>query len=385
MEIKEKVDSLAKAWEEFKATNDARLKEIEKKGSADALLVEKIEKISSHLDEQKAKIEAVEKAALRPAASDAKGEKSEYEKKFSDYVRGKVSDLEMKALSVGTDVDGGFLVTPQMSATINKVIFESSPVRQFASVETVSTSELEMIDDANDMGAGWTGETTAITETTTAQVGKKIIPTQEIYAEPRATQKLLDDSFLNVEAWLNEKIADRFARFENTAFVSGSGVAQPRGFLTYANGTSWGQIEQVASGTSATFSADNLIALFYTLKEGYMANAAWMMNRQSVRIARQLKGGDGQYLWQPALSAGQPDLLMGRPVAMAADMPVPAASSLSVAVGDFRRGYMVVDRRGITILRDPFTAKPFVKFYTTKRVGGDVVNFEAIKLLRLGA
>lgn len=388
-EIKSQVDSLGRAWDEFQKTNDARLKEVEKKGSADALLDGKLDKINTFLDETKSRLDLVETAVKRtgvPAAES--GNPSEQSKAFNAFIRkgdGNLTEMEKKALSVGSDPDGGYLVTPQMSNNIIKIVFETSPMRALASVETISSDSLDIPEDRDEISASWVGETGTRSETDTPTVGKKNIPAHELYAEPRATQKILDDAAIDIEQWLSGKIAEYFARTENTAFVSGNGVSKPRGILSYSAGSTWGTIEQVASGTSASFDADDLISLFYTLKSDYAANASWLVNRAIEATLRKLKDGTGQYLWQPGLQAGQPNLLLGKPVYQASDMPVAASDSLSIAVGDFRRAYQIVDRKGITTLRDPFTAKPYIKFYTTKRVGGDVVNFEALKLLKLGA
>lgn len=384
-EIKSSVDALGSAWEEFKKTNDARLKEIETKGAADPLLEEKLSKLSAAMDEQKAKADKLEAALSRPGATaeeKADKEAGEYKAAFIAYAK---KGLEEKALSVNSDPDGGYLVTPAMSATIVKKVFETSPMRQLASIETISTDSLELIVDNGDNTSGWVGEESTRSDTTTPTIGKKTIVVHELYTQPKATQKLLDDAAVNVEAWLAGKVADEFGRKEATAFISGTGVAQPRGILTYTAGTSWGQIEQVVSGSNGAVTADGLITLLYTLKEPYMLNASFIANRTTVAAMRKLKGSDNNYLWQPGLQAGAPDVLLGKPVLMATDMPVAASNSLSVAVADFRQAYQIVDRIGIRTLRDPYTDKPFVKFYTTKRVGGDVTNFEAIKLLKLVA
>jgi HK97 family phage major capsid protein len=388
-EIKAKVDALGSAWEQFKSANDARLAEIEKKGSADVLFTAQLEKINGFMDEQKAKLDNLEVALSSPkgASLGEKEDKSEAELKaaFSLYLRKgtDLSDLQKKSLAVNSDADGGYLVTPAMSRDITKIIFETSPIRQLASVETISTDVLEIIDDNNEFAGGWTGETDTIAETNTAKIGKRSIPAHEVYAQPKATQKLIDDSSISIESWISEKIADILARKENTAFVSGAGVSQPRGILTYAAGTSWGQIQQVNSGSSGAVTADGLLNLLYALKEGYQTNATFIANRSVVGALRLLKDSTNQYLWQPSYQMGQPDMIIGRPIMMASDMPAAAANSLSVAVADFKRAYKVVDRRGVTIQRDPYTEKPFVKFYATKRVGGDVTNFEAIKILKL--
>ena len=393
-EITERVSHLGHAWEEFKAVNDARLREIETKGAADGLYNEHLHNISRALDNYKSRLDTIETAYSRPefggSESKASAVPSEYSKAFRNYLRkgmdAGLEQLSTKALSVGSDPDGGYLVTPTMSQTIVKSVFETSPMRQLASVETISSDALELIDDHDQASAGWTSETGSISETNTPQIAKRNIATHELYAQPKATQKLVDDAAIDIEAWLSGKIAEIFAVKENTAFISGSGSGQPRGILTYTAGTSWNQIQQVNSGTSAQVTADGLINLFYALKDAYTRNASFLMNRTTVQAVRLLKEATtNQYLWQPGLAAGAPDTLMGVPVLMASDMPVAAANSLSVAVGDFKAAYQIVDRLGVRILRDPFTEKPFVKFYATKRTGGDVINFEAIKLLKLAA
>ena len=392
-EIASRVNALGSAWEQFKSVNDRRLNEIERKGSADPLTENSLQKINSALTHYKERMDRMETAMVRPglggtalAASPLSGE---HKQAFCNYLRkgveGDLPQLEQKALSVGSDPDGGYLVTPSMSDKIVRTIFETSPMRRIASVETISSDSLELIEDTQDFFAGWTTETSSISSaTTTAQVGKKVIPVHELYAQPKATQKLIDDSSVDIEAWLADKLSDVFSRKENTAFISGDGIGKPRGILTYAAGTAWGQIEQVNSGAGAALvTADSLVALFYALKEDYATRATFLMSRSTAQVVRLLKETTtGQYLWQPSFQAGAPDTLLGVPVVQAADMPAAALNNLVIAVGDFQSAYQIVDRSGIRVLRDPFTDKPFVNFYTTKRVGGDVVNFEAIKLLK---
>lgn len=393
MEVKARVDQLGTAWEQFKQVNDRRLNEVEKKGAADPLTQTHLSNINNALGEYKQRMDHMEASFNRPASGGAHAGKGafvpEHSNAFTNYLRkgveGDLCNLETKALSVSSDRDGGYLVSPQMSENIVRSIFESSPMRQLANVEVISSDTLEVLEDRDEAVAGWTTETGSVADTATPEIAKKSIPVHELYAQPKATQKLIDDSAIDIEAWLAGKVSDIFARKENTAFISGDGVGKPRGILTYAAGTSWGQVEQVASGSNGSVTGDSLIELFYSLKENYATRASFLMNRATIEDVRQLKDGNNQYLWNPGLSAGAPDTLMGVPVLQAADMPVPATDSLSVAVGDFSSAYMIVDRAGVRILRDPFTDKPFVKFYTTKRVGGDLVNFEAIKLLKLGS
>lgn len=392
-ELNTKLDALGSAWEQFKKSNDDRLKEIEKKGTPDALTTKKVDDLNAEIDRLKGALDSVETKLNRPIKGDDGAvsltpEAEAHKKAFINYLRKGVEDgleeLQKKTMSVGSDPDGGYFVTPEKSSEIIKIIRETSPMRQIASVETISSDYLEVSEDRDEASVGWVGETEARDDTDTPQVGMKKIPVHEIYAQPKVTQKLLDDASVNIEAWLAEKVSDAFYRTENTAFFTGDGNNKPRGLLTIAAGTSWGQVEQKSSGTNGDFDADDLIDLFYRLKEGYAVNAKWLMSRASVKKARLLKENTtNQYIWQPGLKLGEPDTLCGAPLVQCADMPDPSTNSLSVAVGDFKRAYQIVDRFGIRVLRDPFTAKPFVRFYTTKRVGGDVKNYEAYKLLKL--
>lgn len=393
-EITDRVHALGNAWEHFKQINDQRLSEIERKGYADPLHNDQLKKISDALDQHKRRMDQIETVHGRPgvdmAGSPFIGEvASEYKSAFRSYLRkGSESALEsvqLKALSAGTDANGGYLVPNQMADTIVRLVNESSPMRALATVENISSDSLDLIEDTDEMAAAWADETTArSTDTNTAAIGRNTIDTFEMYAQPKATQKLIDDAAIDIEQWIAEKVADKFSRLEATAFISGNGTTAPKGILTYAAGTSFGQIQQVASGGASTVTADSLIQLYYALKDEYAKNATFLMHRTTLQAVRLLKEATtNQYLWQPGLAAGTPDTLLGAPVKLAADMPIPAASSLSIAVGDFKRAYLIVDRVGIRTLRDPFTAKPFVQFYTTKRVGGKVVNTEAVKLLKL--
>ena len=425
-EIKQAVDAvnqIGKAFEEFKSANDAKLKEIEAKGAADPVLEAKLAKIETAMDAaQKAADDAVlaVKRSQR-VITDEKGnaidldQKAQewanitaaaYEKRPFDmnakamqdyrggletYMRKGADGLsadERKALSVGGDATGGYVVYPDMSGQIVKKVDETSPMRAYASIQVISTDALEGLFDLNRAGAVWVGETQARTETNTPNIGKWRIPVHELSAMPAATQKILDDAAINMESWLADKVSAEFALAENAAFVAGDGAAKPRGFLTYDHGTTLpGTIERLPTGVSGAFAAvpnggDVLYDAIYGLKAPYRANASWFMNRTTLKMVRKLKDSDGAYHWQPGIAAGQPSTLAGFPIASFEDMPDPGADSMSIAFGDMRSAYQIVDRMGIRTLRDPYTAKPFVMFYTTKRTGGDVVNFEAIKLIR---
>jgi HK97 family phage major capsid protein len=292
---------------------------------------------------------------------------------------------QTKAMSVGSDPDGGYMVTPTIGAIIQGVNFETSPMRAIANIETISSDAIEYPRDDDQASCGWVGEQEDRPATNTPQVGMQRIPVHELYAMPKITQKLLEDNAWNIEAWMGNKIGDKFGRTEATAFVSGNGVKKPRGFTTYASGTfsagGSGKIEQVAAGTAAAVSWDDFINLLTSLKEFYLGGANWLMQRSTVGKAMLLKNGEGEYIWQTNQQVGKPSILLGYEVRQAADMDAVGGSKLPVAFGNFKMGYTIVDRVGISTLRDPYTAKPFVQFYTRKRVGGDVTNFEAIKLL----
>jgi len=291
-------------------------------------------------------------------------------------------------MSTQSEADGGYSVPAQLADFMIHTIFDTSPIRQVANVVNIGNDAFEVLVSAADTEASWVTEAQVRNETMTPTLNKIRIPVQEMSAAPRASQRLLDDSSFNVEEYLAGEIADKFARLENTAFVNGSGVNQPRGYLTYPNGTAWGQIEQVKTGVNGAWAAsapaDSLLDLMARLKSSYLNESVWLMNRTLLADIRKFKDTTGQYIWQPGLGAA-PTSLLGYPVYLAEDMPSKATGALSVAFGNFKRGYMVVDRVGIRLLRDPYSAKPFVIFYTTKRTGGDVVNFEAIKLLQFAA
>jgi HK97 family phage major capsid protein len=418
----EAVVEVKKGFEAYKEANDARLKEIEAKGAADPLLEQKLARIDEALN---AANETAEKAFLAVKRSqrvitDEKGNEIDLDAKaqtwanvtatayeqrpfdmnakaMEDYRQAglrymakgmdALSADERKALSVGFDPSGGYVVYPDMSGQIVTKVDETSPMRAFASIQVISTDALEGLFDLERAAAVWVGETAARTETATPKLGKWRIPVHELSAMPAATQKLLDDASLNMEAWLADKVALEFSLAENTAFVTGDGAEKPRGFLTYAAGTTLpGTIERVKTGVNGDFAAapaggDVLIDALYSLKAPYRANATWFMNRTTFAKVRKLKDSDGAYIWSPGIAAGQPATLLGYPTASFEDMPDPATGSLSIAVGDMRAAYQIVDRAGIRVLRDPFTSKPFILLYTTKRTGGDVVNFEALKLI----
>jgi HK97 family phage major capsid protein len=311
------------------------------------------------------------------------------------YGKEELTAEEQKAMSVGSDADGGYLVTPDTTGRMVKKIFETSDIRQIASVQVISTDKLEGDEDLYEAGAGWVGETESRTDTDTPQLGAWEIPVHEMYAQPKATQKLLDDASVNIEAWLGEKVGQRFGRLENAAFVTGNGIRKPRGFASYATaiddgtGVSWGTIGHILAGGAGAFAeanpADRIHDLIGALKAAYLQGARFVTKRQVITLIRKFKDGQGQYLWQPSLVMGEPEQLAGYPITRAEDLPALAGGSVSLYFGNFTEGYQIVDRQGTSVLRDPFTDKPYVKFYSTRRVGGGVVNFEAIKAMKFAA
>lgn len=385
MDLTKKMEDLGQAFADFKKANDSRLQDIEKKGYAPADVEEKVDTLNDRIEEIQGSIKAVQTAMARPNQGEVEsteGKQSAYSKAFKSYLRKGLipSEAEFKAMSVDSDPDGGFFVSPELSSEIVTKVFESSPMRQLASVQTISSDALEILQDLDESGADWVGETQSRAETSTPKIDKIVIPVHELMAQPKATQKLLDDAAVNIESWLAEKVSDKFARSEATAFVSGNGVLKPRGILTYAAGTAYGQIEQVNSGGASTLTPDGLINLIYSLKSAYKAGAAFLMKRATIKDVRKFKDGENQYLWAPGLNGNTQNQLLGYPIFEADDMETVGASALPVAFGNFKAGYQIVDRVGIRVIRDIYTAKPFVLLYTTKRVGGAVKNFEAIKL-----
>jgi HK97 family phage major capsid protein len=308
------------------------------------------------------RVETVLKRAPRALPGDG-GQDAAPSQAMAQYLRQGEVAPELKALSVGIDSEGGYAASATMSDAITQTVFSTSPVRPYARTVTVQSDAFEELVDRSDLDASWAGEASARPETAAPALAKLRIPVREIYAMPKATQQLLEDANIDVESWLSAKLADKFARLENAAFITGNGVTQPRGIVSYAASTdadatrAWGTLQYVASGAAGAFAGanpvDKLIELVYSLKAEYRPEAVWLMNRDLARRVRQFKDGQGNYLWQPAAVAGQPDMLLGFPVALAEDMPAIAANSLSIAFGNLRAGYTIVDRAGISVLRDP--------------------------------
>lgn len=387
------------AFEHYKQSNDERLSEIERRGSADAITEEKMARIDTALDEQKRALDALAVKRARPDLGRGRGggaAPSPVRQAFDAYVRrgddAGLRQAEHKAMSAGSDPDGGYLVPDELDSEIGRRLSDLSPIRSIATVRQVSGAVLKKPFALDGMATGWDGETDARPQTAAPQLAELQFPTMELYAMPAASASLIEDAALDIEGWIAAEVEAAFAEQEGAAFVSGDGVNKPRGFLDYTSvdddSWSWGNIGHIATGASGAFGADpsdRLVELIYALKAGHRQNGRFVMNRKTQSQIRKFKDADGNYLWTPPAGAGQQAALMGFPVVEAEDMPDIAANSASIAFGDFRRGYLVVDRTGVRILRDPYSAKPYVLFYTTKRVGGGVQNFEAIKLLKFAA
>jgi HK97 family phage major capsid protein len=358
--------------------------------------------IKAKLKEQENQLAMLDRkshALNRPALARSAETEAPHKKAFAAYLRTGNDDglrgltVEEKALSTAVAADGGYLVDPQTAAEIVGVLRSSASIRAIANVVNVEASAFDVLVDHSDIGAGWATEVAPRTETGTPQVDRISIPLHELSALPKASQRLLDDTAFDVEGWLAQRIADKFSRAEAAAFVSGDGVDKPTGFLSYNkvenDAWAWGSLGYVATGAAGDFSssdpADAIDDLVYALGARYRANASFVMNSKTAGAVRKMKDADGRFLWSDGLAAGEPARLMGYPVLIAEDMPDIAAGSVAVAYGDFRAGYTVAERPDLRILRDPFSAKPHVLFYATKRIGGDVSDFAAIKLLKFAA
>jgi HK97 family phage major capsid protein len=435
LEIKKLIEDQGTAWAEFKKANDDLIK-AKADGKAVGDLEAKLVTLSTAMDklaDDRKMIEDFMAKMTAPGAGGTKEDKdlaaevkgfnamlrAEYQSKgkaaptpldadaythyksgFFKVVTGEPIDSltadERKAMQAGSDPDGGYLLPESTVGRMVSKVYEQSTMRQLATVQTISTDKLEGIIDNNEASAGWVSELGARSDSGTPQVGKYEIQAHEMYAMPKISQKLIDDASLDVEGWLAGKVADKFARVEGTAFCTGTGVGQPQGLFAYPTAATaddtraWGTFEHVKTGTNGGFNAttksDPLFDLIGAFKDQYLQSASWLMRRELRTAIRKLKGATSDlYLWEPGLAAGVPDRLLGYPVKIDQYVPALATDSLSLAFGDFKEGYTIVDRIGVRTLRDPYTAKPYVVFYSTKRTGGGAINFEAVKFLKLSA
>ena len=391
---------LMSAFEAFRETNDHRLAQIERKSSADVLLEEKVDRIDRAVSRAQASLDRMSLSTMRPhpyssgGASYDSQNNDETKTAWAGFMRrgdeAALARVEAKSLSVGVASDGGHVAPPEVMATIDRRLLASSPMRRLASVRQTLASSFKKPIATSAPAVGWVAETGTRTETATPTIDLLSFPMSELYAMAAATQTLLDDGLLDIDQWLAGEIAESFATAEGFAFINGDGVNKPKGLLNYtiaAEGSAiWGQLGYVATGTAGAFATSNpidkLIDLTYAPKTPYRANSSFLMNRRTVGQVRKFKDSTGQYIWQPSLVAGQPATLLGFPMYESEDMPDVAANTHAIAFGDFAKGYLIVDRADVRVLRDPYSSKPFVMFYVTKRVGGGVQDFDAIKLLK---
>ncbi|MBO6719147.1 MAG: phage major capsid protein [Rhizobiaceae bacterium] len=398
-ELNDAFDEFMTSFEAFKEANDERLGQIETRMSADVVTTDKVDRVSRALDEQKKALDRLVLKRSRPALG---GERElspaalEHHDAFHAYVRSGeergLRAVEAKAMSYGTPADGGYLVPDETEREIGRRLSTLSPIRSIASVRQVSGAVLKKPFAISGPAVGWVGETADRTQTNTPTLDELQFPTAELYAMPAATATLLEDSVVDLDRWLASEIEVAFAEQEGAAFINGDADNKPRGFLDYdqvaESSWAWDKIGYLITGIENGFAAEDpadiLIDLIYALKAGYRQNASWVMNRKTQAALRKLKDDQGNYVWMPPAAPGSRAMLMGFPVVEAEDMPDIGIDTTPVAFGDFARGYLVVDRTGVRVLRDPYSAKPYVLFYVTKRVGGGVQDFDAIKLLKFG-
>lgn len=390
-DIKALIADLNKDWSDFKATMEQKDKELAKRFD-DVVTNEKLERINSSVGDLQKLIDDANAKIAAIAVDAGNGEKPVKDKEYSDAFTAHVRRGDVQAsLNKGADSEGGYLAPVEWDRTITDKLKIVSPMRQIASVQTISTAGFSKLYNLRGTASGWVGEKAARPETNTATFGSMTFTPGEIYANPAATQQMLDDAQINLEQWIAGEVQTEFAYQEGMAFISGDGTNKPSGFLTFITGAAnaaknpLGAVAVKATASTTAIDSDELLDLIYLLPSVLTADARWVMNRTTEGVIRKLKDGDGNYLWQPTFVAGQPATVAGYPVTEMPGMPDIAASATPIAFGDFSRGYLIVDRTGVRVLRDPYTNKPYVMFYTTKRVGGGVNDPQAIKVLQMKA
>ncbi|WLQ15428.1 phage major capsid protein [Hahella aquimaris] len=387
-DIQDVAEELSSRFTEFKSANDSSM---EATRAEVIKLTEKTDKLNAQLSELEAlkkELDGLYKKQNRPGTVEGD---AEYRKHFIDQWMRKnnAAGIEAKAVNLGANQDGGFGVPEELDRQILELERELSPMRALCRNIQVSTDGYKRLVNLGGAGSGWVGETDARPETNTPKLAQIEAFMGEIYANPATTQKALDDVYFNVEQWIADEVAQEFVDREADAFLNGDGVGKPKGILAYAMDTApdasreFGKLQRVISGKAGDFTADNLLSVIYRLKKAFRRNASWMMTGTTVEKVRKFKDADGNYMWRPGIEAGQPSLLLGYGIEENEDMPEVAADANAILFGDFMRGYSIVDRIGARMLRDPYTHKPFVHFYTTKRVGGMLVDSNAIKVLTL--
>lgn len=388
-DVNKTIEELGRAFEEFKATHTQELNAL-KQGAGTADIQAKLDAINAAMDRHQKEIEDAHTklAASQMGAGGKTAKDSEYTSAFEAHMR--KGDVQA-ALNKGAAEEGGYLTPTEWDRTITDKLRDESPMRQLAQVQSTSKAGWKKLFNLGGTGSGWVGETDARPETATPTLAELGFGHGEIYANPAATQQLLDDSEISIEAWLAGEVQAEFAEQEGAAFINGNGVNKPAGILTYVTGGAnaakhpFGAIPMVNSGAAADITSDSVLDLIYGLPKKYRQNARFLTNNLTIAKLRKLKDGQGNYLWQPSAQAGQPATLHGYGIAEDENMPDVAANALPIMFGDYKRGYLIIDRVGVRVLRDPYTKKPYILYYTTKRVGGGVQNPECLRALQVAA
>lgn len=406
-----KIGQVQQTVAEFKAKNDQLETEIKKgredvvtKNAVDAINAD-ITKLSAELQDMNSKLATARALGKSENGQEITPERAAYNKAFMQYFRKGVDagldDLAIRAaISTDSNPDGGYAIPVEMDQAISRVYGSQNAMRGLATVTPVNTDTLTVLHNLGGANCGWVSERASRTETNTAQLAKLEFKVHEIYAAPVATQQALDDAFFSIDSWIQEEVNIAMAEEEGAKFIRGSGVGQPYGLVdgyataasTVSSPSAWGKVGYTVTGVSGDFVAvsasangiDNLIDLRASLKPGYVANARWVMNRSSAAKCRKLKANDGTYVWQESVALDVPSTLLGHPVTIDDNMYDFGANSFPIAFGDFARAYKIVDRMGTRLIRDNLTRKPYVIFYMTKRVGGGIRDFHAVKLLKAG-
>ena len=397
------INTVQSAFAEYKTKNDERLAELAK-GKDDVVRKDELSKIDAKMTAAQTAIDEMNRrlaiAQMAPNEDGFTTEQRAHTAAVTNYMRRGIAPA-VNTASVGSDPDGGYLVGEEIEAGIDRIVGVDSVMRSIATVRSIGAASYKRLRGLGGATSGWVGETAARPETGTPTLMEMNFPTHEIYANPAATQTLLDDSRVSIESWLADEVAIEFAEEEGDAFINGNGSNKPRGLIggyaPVANGAfsnSVPSLGYVATGVAGAFpdggspssgQSDVLIDLIYAVKQRIRNGSQFLMNDLTLATIRKFKDADGNYIWQPSLAAGNPSSLLGYSVVTDDNMPVVAADAYAVAFGNFARGYLILDRVGVRILRDPYTNKPYVHFYTTKRVGGGIQDFEAIKLLKFAA
>jgi len=389
-DIKTLIDALNADFKSFKETMAQKDKEVAAKFD-DVVTTERLDRINNSVGELQAAIDDAN-AKIAALSVDGGGGGEVKDREYTDAFRAYFRRDEVRAsLNKGAADEGGYLAPVEWDRTIVDKLVTVSPMRQIAGQQTISGAGFQKLFNLRGTASGWVGEAAARPGTNGPAFGTMSFDTGELYANPAATQQLLDDAEIDLETWLAGEVETEFAYQEGLAFISGNGANKPRGFLTFVTGGAaaavnpLGPIAVKTAASAAAIATDELVDIVHMLPSEFTGNARWVMNRTTQGVLRKLKDGQGNYIWQPSYAAGQPATILGYAVTEMAGMPDIGASALPIAFGDFRRGYLIVDRAGVRVLRDPFTNKPYVMFYTTKRVGGGVVNPETLKAFKMAA